>query len=95
MLRAQTEIGANDLHNWLMDRKNRRTLPHRLASCGYMPVPSSSQDGLWIINGRRQMIYGRHDLAPALRYAVAVALKERLEQAARVLPTSVTPLKKR
>ena len=42
MLRAQTDAGANDLHSWLADRKNRRVVPHRLASCGYMPVPSSS-----------------------------------------------------
>lgn len=92
MLRAQTDIGANDLHSWLADRKNRRAVPHRLASCGYLLVPSTSPDGFWIINAKRQMIYGRRDLTAAARARAAAALKKRLEQAA---PAGVTPLKKR
>jgi hypothetical protein len=89
MLRAQTDISANDLHSWLADRKNRRAIPHRLASCGYIQVPSGSQDRQWLINGRRQTVYGRCDLAPELRIAAATTLQKTLERTA-----SVTPLKK-
>jgi hypothetical protein len=89
MLRAEATSGANDLHAWLADRKNRRAIPHRLVSCGYAPVRSSSQDGLWIVNGKRQAIYGRRDLTPAQRSAAATAL------AGRELPANVTPLKQR
>jgi hypothetical protein len=91
MLRANAAAGPGDLHGWLTDRRNRRTIPHRMASCGYLPVPRSAEDGLWRINGKRQAIYGRHDLTPAVRHANAVALKNRLERAA---PISVTPLKR-
>jgi hypothetical protein len=51
------------LCEWLDDRKNRRTIPHRLESCGYAPVRNSGAgDGLWKINGKRQAIYARKDL---------------------------------
>ena len=65
-----------DLFSWLSDRKNRRTIPHRLESCGYVPVRNSSaESGLWVIAGKRQMVYGRKDVAPAERLAAAEALK--------------------
>ena len=66
---------GGDLHNWMSDRKNRRTIPHRLESCGYVPVRSSAESGLWVIAGKRQMVYGRKDVAPAERLAAAEALK--------------------
>ena len=67
---------GGDLYNWLSDRKNRRTIPHRLESCGYVPVRNSSaESGLWVIAGKRQMVYGRKDVAPAERLAAAEALK--------------------
>ncbi len=49
---------------WLMDRRNRRAIPHRFEKCGYIPVRSSSQDGLWVIDGKRQVIYARQELPP-------------------------------
>ena len=67
---------GGDLYNWLSDRKNRRTIPHRLESCGYVPVRNSSaESGLWVIAGKRQVVYGRKDVAPAERLAAAEALK--------------------
>ena len=64
------------LHEWLTDRRNRRAIPHRFESCGYVPVRNSSaESGLWVIAGKRQVVYGRKDVAPAERLAAAEALK--------------------
>ena len=41
-----------------------------------MPVRNSSaESGLWVIAGKRQVVYGRKDVAPAERLAAAEALK--------------------
>jgi hypothetical protein len=77
---AMVLLGANptltDLYKWLSDPKNRRTIPHRFESCGYVPVRNSSaESGLWVIAGKRQVVYGRKDVAPAERLAAAEALK--------------------
>jgi hypothetical protein len=91
MLRAEANNGAlNDLHTWLGDRKNRRAIPHRLASCGYLPVASEKNDRLWIIQGKRQIVYARRDIAPAKRVAAAAGLKQRLEKATQASTTVMT-----
>jgi hypothetical protein len=62
---ASTSAAAfgSGLSEWLYDRRNRRTIPHRLESCGYVPVRNSGAvDGLWKVNGKRQAIYARKDL---------------------------------
>jgi hypothetical protein len=66
-------VAAADLSMWLMDRKNRRTIPHRLESCGYVPVrnPDRPADGLWTVSGKRQAIYARKELP--LREQITVA----------------------
>jgi TusA-related sulfurtransferase len=67
---------GGDLYAWFSDRKNRRTIPHRFESCGYVPVRNSDrEDGLWVIAGRRQVVYGRKGVAPAERLAAAQVLK--------------------
>jgi len=49
---------SNELYDWLRDRKNRRAIPHRLDKCGYVPVRNDARDtGLWVINGKRQVVY--------------------------------------
>ncbi len=49
---------------WLMDRKNRRTIPHRFEKCGYVPVRNeAAKDGLWVIQDKRQVIYARTELS--------------------------------
>jgi len=51
-----------DLFEWLKDRKNRRLIPHRLERCGYTPVRNDgAKDRLWVINRKRQTVYGRMD----------------------------------
>jgi hypothetical protein len=40
---------------WLMDRKNRRAIPHRMERCGYTQVRNpDAGDGLWKLRGKRQ-----------------------------------------
>jgi Bifunctional DNA primase/polymerase, N-terminal/Family of unknown function (DUF5906) len=49
---------------WLDDRKNRRTVPHRLEQCGYVPVRNpDAKDGLWKIADARQVVYADRKLS--------------------------------
>jgi hypothetical protein len=75
-----TTLGAiqhratGDFEEWVRDRKNRRAIPHRLERCGYVPVRNSdADDGLWKIQGKRQVIYARNSLP--LRDQLAAANK--------------------
>lgn len=44
--------------------KNWKTLPHRFERVGYAPIRNSdAADGLWRINGRRQVVYARNGLS--------------------------------
>jgi hypothetical protein len=46
---GQITRGADEnLSNWLEDRRNRRTIPHRMEKIGYAPVRNDNADsGLW------------------------------------------------
>jgi hypothetical protein len=51
---------SQELVEWLGDRKNRRSTPHRLEDCGYAPIRNdTAKSGLWIINGIRQVVYAK------------------------------------
>jgi uncharacterized protein DUF5906 len=64
---AEGELGA-----WLGDRKNRRVILHRLENCGYVPVRNpDAKGGLWVVNGKRQVVYARAILAPRERFKAA------------------------
>lgn len=56
--------GVNEeLGWWMKDRKTRHMLAKRLDDCGYEPVPNDDRtDGLWIIGGKRQTLYGLRTL---------------------------------
>jgi hypothetical protein len=57
---------------WLLDRRHRRALPHRLERCDYVSVRNPyAKDGLWKLQGARQVIYARADLSPQQREAAA------------------------
>jgi Family of unknown function (DUF5906) len=57
-LAALIQQATGEVHDWLADRRNRRTVPHRLEKCGYVPVRNdAADDGLFKIKGRRQVIY--------------------------------------
>jgi Family of unknown function (DUF5906) len=66
---------TGDILTWLADRRHRRTIPHRLERCGYVQVHNDgAKDGLWVINGRRQVIYARNNLSIRDRFAAASSL---------------------
>jgi hypothetical protein len=61
---------------WLTERKHRRIIPHRLEEAGYVPVRNEdARDGLWVLGGKRQVIYARSELSLRDRYAAAAQLK--------------------
>ena len=48
---------------WLRDRKNAKLIPHRLEAAGYVAVRNpGATDGRWRLDGRRQVVYARHEL---------------------------------
>ena len=70
-------MAEGDIVDWLRDRRNRRTIPHRLEQCGYVPVrnPDDARDGQWKINGKRQTVYARQTLSLRDQIAAAQALR--------------------
>ena len=61
---------------WLRELKNRRVIPRRLETCGYVPVRNDvAEDGLWRIGGKRQAVYARKTLSGQERLAAARALR--------------------
>jgi hypothetical protein len=48
---------------WLLDRKRRGHIKHRLDDCAYITVRNrDADDGLWVVNKKRQVIYARLNL---------------------------------
>jgi hypothetical protein len=67
-------IGAatGEIAEWLLDRRHRRALPHRLERCDYVSVRNrNAKDGLWKMQGARQVIYAKAELSPQQREAAA------------------------
>jgi hypothetical protein len=57
-------IAEGKFAEWISDQRNRRIIPHRLESCGYVPVRNGdAKDGLWKILGKRQAVYARNSLS--------------------------------
>ena len=68
---------TRDLFEWLRDRKNRRAIPHRFDACDYVPVRNPSRsDGLWIVNDKRQVVYGRRNIPLDQQVKAAKKLSE-------------------
>jgi Family of unknown function (DUF5906) len=60
---------------WLLERKSRRTLPHRLSRCGYVSIRNPcAEDGYWRISGSRQPVYAKASLTPQDRIRAATKL---------------------
>jgi len=69
------DVADTDLNSWLRDRKNRRVIPHRMETAGYVPVRNeAAKDGLWKVGGRRQTIYAKRDVPLRDQIAAAAAL---------------------
>ena len=63
-LEAVAAEALGEFAMWIKDRKNRRAIPHRLETCGYVPVRNdTAESGLWLINKVRQVIYAKSDLS--------------------------------
>jgi hypothetical protein len=59
-------------NEWLRDRKNARSIPHRLEACGYVAVRNdAAKDGRWAVGGRRQVIYAATGLPQSERIRLA------------------------
>ena len=57
-------MAEHDTREWIRDRKNRRIIPHRLETCGYVPVRNAdAKDGQWKIRDKRQTIYALNQLS--------------------------------
>ena len=69
-IRHLIAAATGDILEWLMERKNKRALPHRLERCSYVSVHGPC-DGQWRINGERQTIYARVKLSPQERERAA------------------------
>jgi hypothetical protein len=70
-----------ELQCWIRDRKNRRQIPHRMEECGYVRVRNeAAKDGLWVINGKRQVIYARNNLSIRDRIDAAGKLANQCNQ---------------
>jgi hypothetical protein len=69
---------SGDTAEWLMDRRNRRAIPHRMERCGYAPVRNPESDqGLWVIDGARQVIYAQIVLPREEQVRAARRLQQR------------------
>jgi hypothetical protein len=67
---------TGDVAEWLIDRRNRRTIPHRLERCGYVSVRNpNSGDGRWKVQGTNLTIYARAVLSPQEQQLAAQKLK--------------------
>jgi Family of unknown function (DUF5906) len=77
-LRQLINVALGDFCEWLMARKNRRAIPHRLERCGYVSVrnPDAKSDGQWKLKDGRQAIYVKASLSPAAAIAAARKLAE-------------------
>jgi Family of unknown function (DUF5906) len=61
------------LRDWLKGHSNRRKIPIRLESAGYVQCRNpDASDGMWKINGRRQTVYALASMPAARRLAAAM-----------------------
>ena len=74
MVQAKATATFDD---WLGDRRNRRQIPYRFERCGYVPVRNeAAKDGLWKINGARQVVYAKATLSLHARFRAAEKLRD-------------------
>jgi hypothetical protein len=76
---------TNSFKEWLDDRRNRKGISHRLENCGYRAVNNPvAEDGLWRIDGRRQVVYAKVTLTPVEQLEAAKALQEQAAEKQRL-----------
>jgi Family of unknown function (DUF5906) len=67
------DAASAEMAEWLLDRRNRRALPHRLERCGYVLVrnPHSTTDGRWKVQKKNQVVYAKANLSERDRITAA------------------------
>lgn len=66
---------SESLRNWLSDRKNSRQIPHRMKTADYVPIRNeAATDGLWKMDGKRQVVYVKQSLSVHERRAAVEVL---------------------
>lgn len=66
---------GTEIWGWLVERKNRRSIGHRLEKIRYERLDHPTADqGLWKIAGERQVVYGRMDVPIPERFRAANGL---------------------
>jgi hypothetical protein len=74
-----TNHATGAFQDWIKDRRNRRAIPHRLEKCGYVSVHNDApKDGLWVMNGARQVIYAKSELSVSDRLKAASDMARRV-----------------
>lgn len=69
-------VAQGTFKDWLEERRNRRKIPHRLESAGYVKVLNPDQHtGRWKIDGKNTTVYARRDLSVQERIAAADRLR--------------------
>lgn len=71
---AVAEAAEPSFGEWLRDRKNSRSVPHKMEECGYKSVRNpATKSGRWKVDGKDVVIYARKELCT--REAIAAAEK--------------------
>lgn len=71
-LRDAADGVDTDFARWLKDRRNSRQIPHRFESEGYVATRNPGRnDGLWVVGGKRQVVYAKRGLSIRDRIAAA------------------------
>jgi hypothetical protein len=66
---------------WLMDRRNRRAMPHRMERCGYVSVHAPyREDGRWVIEGKLLTIYAKATLSGSEQQQAARELQKKSQK---------------
>jgi hypothetical protein len=70
------DMGFEGLAYDLVDRKARRSIPHKFERAGYVPVrnPDDKHDGHFVVHGRRQSVYAKRGLSVADQIRAARAI---------------------
>jgi hypothetical protein len=75
-----TQLVAHDVRlAWMIDHKNGRRVPYRMEANGYAACRAEKNNGRWIINGKRHVVYVKAELNPTQRRVAAAALLGKLE----------------
>jgi hypothetical protein len=76
-LRQIAAVAKGETAEWILDRRQRRSIPHRMERCGYTVARNpNADDGLWKMNNIRQAIYARSELTERQR---GIAIKQMLK----------------